>query len=454
MADLLKSKRLREDRAPVAQQIRDMADKALAESRDFTAEERQHWEKINDDYNSLSTLIQIAEQAEGVSVDLDAIRDEQRDNKPGKKPATPGRDDFIHDPGRDDQEERDNGPTEEDRAVALQAWLMSGAGKDLEKRHVQACTKVGVRPHSLNYDFSLRRDVSKMRSEFRDQSAVSGPAGQYTIATGFVANLEMALLAFGGMRQVAETMRTTSGNNMPWPTTNDTSNEGAILAENTAVSEQDITFGQVVFYAHKYSSKLIQVPVELLEDSAFDLASEIGRMLGERLGRITNRHFTVGTGAGQPEGIVPGSTLGVTAASATAITADELLGLVHSVDPSYRTAAGFMLHDGILLHLRKLKDGNGQYLWASAMQAGAPDRLCGYPLTVNQHMQATVSTGTKTIVFGQLSKYKIRDVAGVRLVRLNERYADADQVGFLAFSRHDGHLLDAGVAPVKHMLQA
>ena len=332
--------------------------------------------------------------------------------------------------------------------------MLSGAGKELEARHVQACTKTGVRPHAQNYDFSLRRDVAKMRGEFRDQSAISGPAGQYTVAPGFVSSLERAMLAFGGMRQVADVMRTTSGNNMPWPTTNDTSNEGAIISENTAAGEQDVTFGQVIFYAHKYTSKLVQVPVELLEDSAFDLASEIGRMLGERLGRITNRHFTVGTGAGQPEGIVPGSTLGVTAASASAIAADEILDLIHSVDPSYRAGAGFMMHDSILLHIRKLKDGNGQYLWSSGLTAGMPDRLAGYTITPNQHMQSSVATGTKTIVFGQLSKYKIRDVAGVRLVRLNERFADSDQVGFLAFSRHDAHLLDAGVAPVKHLIQA
>lgn len=454
MSDILQSKRLREERAVVGKQLQDMADLVLAEKRDFSAEEKPGWEKVNADYNLLTSQIAVAEQREHVTIDQEFVPEQRGAGASGAGGThNPGQQNVSHKPG-DEEENRDKGPTEEDRAVALQAWLLSGAGKELDSRHVQACTKTGVRPHAQNYDFSLRRDVAKMRSEFRDQSAISGPAGQYTAAAGFVASLERAMLAFGGMRQVADVMRTTSGNNMPWPTTNDTSNEGAIIAENTAAGEQDITFGQVIFYAHKYTSKLVQVPVELLEDSAFDLASEIGRMLGERLGRITNRHFTVGTGGGQPEGIVPGSTLGVTAASATAIAADEILDLIHSVDPSYRTGAGFMLHDSILLHIRKLKDGNGQYLWSQGINAGMPDRLGGYPITPNQHMQSSVATGTKTIVFGQLSKYKIRDVAGVRLVRLNERFADADQVGFLAFSRHDGHLLDAGVAPVKHLLQA
>jgi len=458
VADILKSKRLREERAPLATQITKLADKMaldLTEGRGEAAEDTENYEKLNAQYDALSRSIEVSERSEKLSIDQDS-HEERSQSSENRNKLPPGRQDFKGIQHNDDgeSEQRAKEPTEEDRAVALQAWLLSGAGKELDQRHMQACTKTGVRPHAQNYDFNLRRDVGKMRSEFRDQSAISGPAGQYTVAGGFIASLERAMLAFGGMRAVADVMRTTSGNNMPWPTTNDTSNEGAIIAENTAAGEQDITFGQVIFYAHKYTSKLIQVPVELLEDSAFDLASVIGSMLGERLSRITNRHFTVGTGAGQPEGIVPGSTLGVTAAAATAIAADEIMDLIHSVDPSYRQGAGFMFHDNILLHLRKLKDGNGQYLWSSGLNSGMPDRLAGYPITPNQHMQSSVATGTKTMIFGQLSKYKIRDVAGVRLVRLNERFADSDQVGFLAFSRHDGHLLDAGVAPVKHLIQA
>ncbi len=456
MADILASKRLREERAVVAKQLQDMADRVLGEKRDFSAEEKPAWEQVNNDYNLMSAQIMAAERSEQVALDQEFVPEQRSTGGGGgnsnDRNQHPGRQDVSHKP--EEPEHRDAGPNEEDRAFALAAWLRSGAGRELDARHLEACKKTGVRPHANNYDFNLRRDVSKMRGEYRDLSAISGPAGNYTIPGGFVNSLERAMLDFGGMRSVADVMRTTTGNNMPWPTTNDTSNEGQIISENTAVSEQDVTFGQVIFYAHKYTSKMIQVPVELLEDSAFDLASEIGRMLGERLARITNRHFTVGTGAGMPEGIVPGSSLGVTSASATAIAADEILDLIHSVDPSYRNGAGFMMHDSILLHLRKLKDGNGQPLWSMGINGGQPDRLAGFPITPNQHMQSSVATATKTIVFGQLNKYKVRDVAGVRLVRLNERFADSEQVAFLAFSRHVGHLLDAGVAPVKHLLQA
>lgn len=153
-------------------------------------------------------------------------------------------------------------------------------------------------------------------------------------------------------------------------------------------------------------------------------------------------------------GIVTAAALGKTAASATAIAADELFDLVHSVDPAYRKGAGFMFHDNVLLTIRKLKDGNGQYLWTAGLQAGEADRILGYGYTVNQHMASAVASTAKTVIFGQLSKYKIRDVRGLRLRRLVERYAESDQEGFVAFYRADGNLLDSGVAPVKYLQQA
>lgn len=456
MPDLLTAKQLRENRAPVARLIKELADKANGEARDFTAEEQEQWDRINGEYDTLSRSITFAERAEKVIVEQEAPAPQPEGRK------LPGREDRRHVPEsdteeRDDREDRRRTPkdtSEEDRAYALQAWFRAGLHKDLEARHVEACNRLGVRPHSNEFSFELRRDYHKVKQEHRAQSINFPNLGAYTVPEGFVNSLERAMLDFGGVRQVADVMRTTSGNPMPWPTTNDTSNEGVLINENTAVSDQDVTFGAIVFGAHKYSSKQVKVPVELLEDSAFNLAVEIGSMLGERLGRITNRHFTTGDGAAKPNGIVTAATVGKTTASATAISSDEILDLIHSVDPAYRINAGFMFHDNILLAIRKLKTGTGEYLWQPGLQSGVPDRIAGYAYTINQHMQSSLATATRTMVFGALNKYKVRDVSGVRLVRLNERYADADQVGFLAFSRHDGNLLDAGTNPVKAMLQA
>lgn len=197
------------------------------------------------------------------------------------------------------------------------------------------------------------------------------------------------------------------------------------------------------------------VPFELLQDSAFDLPSFIARKLGERIGRKQATDFTTGDGSSKPNGIVTASTAGKTAASATAIISDELIDLEHSVDPSYRPGAGWMFHDNILAAIRKLKESTtNAYIWQPGLQTGIPERILSYPFFINQKMASSIAASAKTILFGRLDKYNIRDVAEVRLVRMNERYADTDQVGFVAFLRSDGDLVDAGTNPIKHLVQA
>lgn len=458
-------KELRELRAPLAKTIREMADKANNENREFTAEEKENWEKVNKDYDDFSRQIDLAARAERVQADQES----RADTKP-----LPGRDDVNHAPENRRDEDAPKQPSEDDRAMALQAWCRHQLDLDLEERHLEACKRVGMNPakKTLNINLPDTSTVRALQNRAREVhpsqlqralSSVSLGAGAAAIPQGFMSSLEIAMLQFGGIRQAAEILRTTSGEEMPWPTANDTGNRGRRIAENTAVDTTGAaaptgtpnpTFGRVTWFAYKYTSDAVLVPTELLEDSAFDLPQLLGQMLGERLGRITNYENTVGTGASQPKGIVTAATLGITAASATAITADEVRRLVHSVDPAYRTNAGFMLHDATLLALRLLKTGDGQYLWQSGMSAGVPDRLEGYPIIVNQDMASSVAASAKTILFGQLSKYKVREVRGIRLYRLEERYRDSDQDGFVAFLRQDGNLLDAGVAPVKYLQQA
>lgn len=445
----LSAKQLREERAAVATKIRELADLANNENRDFTAEEEQTWQEINGSYDHYTRQIEIAERAESIRADQEELIEERRE----RDRQRPGRDDVDHrDSARDGRREEREEITEKQRSLALSGWMRANCGMELEKRQAEACALLGIRPHSDFYECVFRSDVGQLRREYRALSSVSDTAGAYTIPEGFVNSMEMAMLAFGGMREVSDILRTSSGNKLPWPTSDDTSNEGALIGENTTVSEQDVTVGQVVFDAHKYTSKMVKVPRELLEDSAFDIAGWLGPILGERIARKTNRDFTTGSGASMPKGVVTASGLGVSAASATAITADEIISLVHSVDPSYRNGARFMFHDNVLMAIRKLKDGNGQYLWAPGMSAGVQNVLYGYPVTINQHMASTIESGAKSMLFGQFGKYKIRDVAGFRLKRLVERYADSDQEAFVAFTRHDGNLLDAGTDPVKHMV--
>lgn len=300
-------------------------------------------------------------------------------------------------------------------------------------------------------------DRAIMQARFkRDPQAAqstSTTSGGYLVPEGFYNTLTEAMLQVNGVRPAATVLRTATGNDLPMPTVNETTIKGAILSENSNTSEQAVTFGQTTLGAYKYTSKIVLVSLELLQDSAFDLNAWIAGALGKRIGRITADHFTTGTGSGQPNGIVTAATLGKTGASGqtTSIIYADLVDLMHSVDPEYRNLPGcaWMMPDTMLKALRKLVDGESRPLWQPGLVAGEPDTILGKPYFINQSM-ATPAASAKSLLFGNLQSYFIRDVMDVMVLRLVERYAEYGQVGFLAFSRHDADLLDAGTHPVKY----
>jgi HK97 family phage major capsid protein len=178
----------------------------------------------------------------------------------------------------------------------------------------------------------------------------------------------------------------------------------------------------------------------------------LGRLLGERLGRLANAKLTTGSGSSDVEGIVTNTATGVTAAATAAITSDELLDLIHSVDPAYRTSAStrFMMNDSTIKAIRKLKDGDGNYLWQMGnIQAGIPDSIFGYNIVLNQAM-ATVATGNKAIIFGDMSKYYVRKVGSPILFLAKEKFIP--DLGVLGYMRIDGVLTNT--AAIKHLVLA
>lgn len=466
------AKELREKRtAEIVPDLYALRDRANDDKQEWRAEDEAAWEKVNADYDDLTHQIEEAERVDSINERAKAI--EAHQEAPAGDLAV-GRDNITLETA---QRRNGGGPaSDEDRALALQSWARAGDPcGDLTDRHREACQRLNYNPYRrgllvplvgtdqanraarawrMSPDGMAEARALAALAERRDLSAITGSAGAFTFSSDFVNQLEINMLAFGGMLQVADILRTATGNPVEWPTADDTSNTGEQLGESTSVgSSVDPSFAQVVFYAYKFHAKLIKVPNELLQDSAFNLVAVISAMLGERLGRITNTRATTGTGAGTFKGIVTAATLGKTTASGTVITPDEVLDLIHSVDPAYRIGARFMFHDNVLLHLRKKKAGDGNYIWQDGL-AGAPSTLWAYPYTINQDMSSTITSTDKTMLFGQLNKYKIRQVSTVRLIRLDERYADLDQVAFDAFMRQDGNLIDAGTAPVEYMQQA
>lgn len=419
-------KELQEKRGQLAEKIRELAKNQAK----WTAEDRQQWDAVNDDLNTVEQ--QITETRERLDVEA--------------RVKSLDRDDNSLDPPPPRREQVDEAAQ---RNLALQGWMRAARLQPTDEQR-EACRATGINLASQEIDLPLYRDYAEVRAA---QSAATGSGGGFTIAPDFITQLEVAMLAFGGVRSVATVMRTDTAADLPYPTLNDTTNSGAMIAEKAQVSSTALTFSQVTLKAYKFYS-MIQVPFELMQDSAFNMAGVCSTALGERLARATATYYTTGTGAAQPYGIVNSSTVGVTTASATAIASTELVDMVHSVDPAYRqTGCGWMMNDAVVKYIRKLQLGDGQFLWIPGLQASEPSSILGYPITVNQQMSSTITASDITALFGQLSKYMIRDVAGIRLKRLDERYADYDQVAFLAFLRTDGNLLDAGGHPVKNLTQ-
>jgi HK97 family phage major capsid protein len=318
---------------------------------------------------------------------------------------------------------------------------------DEEAQYTEAFRTYALRGHAA------LRPEQRALLEKRTPQSTSGTAGGYTIAEAFSGELEVALKQYGGVRQAARAMTTDTGATMPWPTVDDTSNIGRLLGENSQVQAGPMTFSVVNFGAYKFSSDSVLVSEELLQDSAFDLNSFIGAALGERLGRVTNNYFTTGTGTSQPQGVVTFAAQGVvsTAAVGTYVIGwEDLVALEHSVDPAYRASASarWMLNDSTLRDLKLITDQEDRPIWLPGIATREPDTILGYQYTINQSM-ASQGALAKPLLFGDFSKFVIRDVRGVTLLRLVERYADYHQIGFLAFLRADSRGLNAGTGPIK-----
>ena len=264
--------------------------------------------------------------------------------------------------------------------------------------------------------------------------------GGYLVPDEFERTLVQALEEDNVIRAHAHVFTTSNGvHKIPVVATKGVANW---IDEGQAYGESDDVFAQEQIDAHKVGT-LIKVSEELLDDSAFDLQSYISKEFTRRIGAKEEEAFLIGDGSKKPTGILhatAGAQVGVTAAGAAAITADELIDLYYSLKSPYRKNAIWVLNDGSIRAIRKLKDLSGQYLWQPGLRQGEPDMLLGKPLYTSAYMP-NIAAGAKTILFGDLSYYWIGDRKGITFKRLNERYADFGQVGFLASKRVDAKLI-------------
>ena len=335
----------------------------------------------------------------------------------------------------------------------------AGAAAAAGAMAAKAESKKASRVEELYNKFLRQGDKAITAEEWREiratMSTTTGSEGGYTVQTEVARRVVDALKAFGGMRAAADVIRTEMGNDMSFPTSDGTAEVGELIAQNTTATAADPTFGTVSLVAYKFSSKIVAIPFELLQDSQIDVAAFVEGRLTQRIGRITNQMFTTGTGTAQPRGVVTGATLGKTGTTGqtTTVIFDDLVDLVHSVDPAHRAAprVRWMMNDASLKVIRKLKDSQNRPVFLpgyDGLGGAMGDSLLGYPVTVNQDV-ATMAANAKSILFGDFGQYLIRDVMAPTLFRFEDSaYAKLGQVGFLMWHRAGGQLLDT--AAVKY----
>lgn len=295
------------------------------------------------------------------------------------------------------------------------------------------------------------------QGEARAQTAGTNSAGGFTVPTELATFIEKSMIASGPMYgdQYFTTINTTAGNAFNIPTVDDTAVTAEAHTEGTQPTDdggKDATFAQKTLNAYAFNSEWVRWSAELNMDSVLNMESLLGELLGERLGRIANSKLTTGSGSSDVEGIVTNSGAGVTAAATGAITADEIIDLIHSVDPAYRASpnSAIMMNDSTLAAVRKLKDGNGNYLWQMGnYQAGVPQTILGYNVVVNQDMDS-LAAAKKVMLFGDMSKFYVRKVGAPSLYVARERFAP--DFGILGYIRFDGVLTNT--AAIKHLITA
>lgn len=280
--------------------------------------------------------------------------------------------------------------------------------------------------------------------------------GGYTVETEVQKQILDALKLYGGMRAVATILPTSMGNLMQFPASDGTAETGEVIGENTTATALDPSFSTIPLQVYKFSSKIIAIPFELLQDSNADMEAFINKRIRDRLGRIQNTKFTLGSGTAEPFGVTVAATNGYTASNATsqvtAILYTSLVELIHSVDPAYRgPQCKFMMADSSLKKIRQIVDSQGRPIFVPGYTMGiagaalsAPDTIMGYGVQINQDV-AAMAASAKSLLFGDFSYYYIRDVMDLTLFRFTDSaYAKLGQVGFLAWMRSGGNLIDIG----------
>ena len=393
-----KLKTLKEKRATIYTSIDEL--RQATDGREMTAEEQQRWDTMLSDYDKADKAV----EAEERYVDIQRKQAEEEVAK---------RDFYIGD------------LLGEQYRKAFADYILNGAP--------------GISPES--------------RATIEQRAGITGLVGGVTIPSLLASEIEVALKNYGGMFEAGTIINTSHGGDLILPTVNDTNAKATIVSDYDQSTKRAPSFGSVTLKAYTYRTPIIPVSQTLIQDAAFNLDAVLSGLLGDSFSRGVNEQLTTGDGTGKPTGIVTAATACSTQAAATSIKLDDIIDLIKSVNSAYARNGKFMFNRNTLWELAKIKDQSGRYIWQDSARDGAPATLFGKQYILNDDM-ADIGAGNASVLFGDLSKYKIRMIKSFSVVRLNELLAEYLAIGLFGFARVDGNLLDAGTNPVKKLVHA
>lgn len=272
--------------------------------------------------------------------------------------------------------------------------------------------------------------------------------GGYTIPEGFAGRIIEYMQFNSELLNWANVTKTDTGNTIPFPINDDSSNTGELIGEAADIStaSADLVFDVYNLGAYKFSSKMVKVSSELIQDNGVNILDYLAKKLGIRLGKVTNTYYTTGTGSSQPQGYLAASAAarGKVTASTSTFTLAEMAAFQDSIDPAYRGSnkIAWAMHSNLLSEIKQLSiasatDGG---VWTPSFRDGEPDRILGKPYFLNNAMSSTSATGDKIMAYGDWAQFMVRVVNNMSIRRLDERYAEFDQIAFFGLMRSDSFL--------------
>ena len=383
---------LYEERNNLWEQMKELNDREIKEERSLDASEKEQWDKMNERMSEIDSRVQELASVEEANKKSEEIR-----------------------------------ATFESSAPVIEKKAEAPSDADV----LRSMAKGEVRSHNFE-----KRDLTK--------SADGGLVPQ-----GFYDQIIAKLDENAVVRQFATVVPTASGEDIKFPQITALSS-ASLVAEAGAIGESDPTSASVTLGAFKYAY-LVQVSSELLADEGVDIEGFLANDSGRALGNGAGTDFAVGNGSSKPNGVMNASGTGVTCASATAITTNEVIDLYHSVTAPYRSNGAWIMNDATLKVIRQFKDTTGQYIWQPSLQQGNPDLLLGSPVATDPNIE-TIATAKKVMAFGDMSKYFIREAGGIQVDRSVDYAFANDLVTFRFIYRADGDLMDTNA--VKRMVMA